>query len=169
MPGSALGCGDEAQNANGLMRIGFTEDHHSHQVQPPHTTIRPHNPELTRAARGTIRPERFQGTGSKGPPVLRMDALQDKLKIGRRVTGDFEQFLQLVRPCSFTSIEVNIENPNLPLLLEFHVHLSFLQIVTRPITDRPSQVRIGYIEIVLLVLDFDFGFSASRFSAFLYS
>src|SRR5438477_7723306 len=112
MPGSSVDWGNEAENANGIMRVVFTEDHHSYQVQPPHSAIGPHNPELTSPAHGTIRPKRFQGDGGKGPPVLRINALQNKLKIGRRVTGNFEQFSQLLRPCSFTGIEVNIENPN---------------------------------------------------------
>jgi hypothetical protein len=82
---------DEAENPNGIMYTFLAKDCHSHKMHPVHTAIRPHDAELTRFARGTIRTKWLHRDGVESASILRMNALQNQLKGGRHICRNSEQ------------------------------------------------------------------------------
>jgi hypothetical protein len=113
---------NEAGNPDGIMRSVRTKDRYSLKVHPVHTAVGPDDAELTRFVRRAIRPERLHRKGAEGTPILRMHALQEQMKLSRRIARNSEDLPQLVRPISFPRVEVNLEESHLVRPPAFHSH-----------------------------------------------
>jgi hypothetical protein len=87
---------NEAENSNDIMRRGRAKDGHSHKMHPVYAAVGLHNAKLTRSIRGTIRPERLHGDRVKSAPIFRVHALQEQMKVSRRVMRSSEDLPQLV-------------------------------------------------------------------------
>jgi hypothetical protein len=86
---------NEAEDPDDIMRSVRAKDGHSLKVHPVYAAVRLHDAELTRFVLGTVRPERLGRDRVKGAPILRMDVLQEQMKVSRRIARNSEDLPHL--------------------------------------------------------------------------
>src|SRR5438477_4867102 len=114
---------NEPDNSDNLMRSAGPEDRNSLGVHPLRARVGPHDTELTRRVRGTIRPERLHSGLVKSAPILRMHALQKQTEFSGHIALNTENMPQLVRPILFAGVKINVEESDFFCPPEFHFHL----------------------------------------------
>jgi hypothetical protein len=120
---------NEPDNPNHIMRSAGPEDRNSLGVHPLGARVGPHNPELTRCVRGTIRPEQLHCGFVKSTPILRIHALQEQTEFSGHIALNTENMPQLVRPILFACVKINVEESDFFCPPEFHCHLFFSLLV----------------------------------------
>jgi hypothetical protein len=87
---------NEAEDPDDIMRSVRAKDRQSLKAHPVYAAVGLHDAELTRFVLGTVRPERLGRDRVKGTPILRMDVLQEQMKVSRRIAGNSEDLPHLV-------------------------------------------------------------------------
>ena len=86
---------NEAEDPDDIMRSVRAKDRHSLKVDPVYAAVGLHDAELSRFVLGTVRPERLHRDRVKGTPILRMHALQEQMKVSRRIARNSEDLPHL--------------------------------------------------------------------------
>jgi hypothetical protein len=95
MPGWLGDFDNETEDPDDIMRSVRAKDRHSFKVHPVYAAVGLHDAELTRFVLGTVRPERLHRDHAKSAPILRMDVLQEQMKVSRRIARNSEDLPHL--------------------------------------------------------------------------
>ena len=86
---------NEAEDPDDIMRSARAKDRHSLKVHPVYAAVGLHDAELSRFVLGTVGPERLHRDRVKSAPILRMDVLQEQMKVSRCIAGNSEDLPHL--------------------------------------------------------------------------